>query len=395
MRNYRDDLLSARKDRMTMVRIPDLQQALPFVLTDSATEHGATSGWQQRRGQISPSQFVQTLVWGFLESPEATLGHLAHVAPAAGALVTPQALSQRFSARSVAWLRGVLQDALCLRLEAAPVAGALLRAFPGGVSLDDSTQIALPAVWQTVWEGGGTAAALTIPALCDLLRGARHVDLTPARPHDAVTRLANLTFPPGALVSEDRGYLEAARLRRRTPQGVATSVPVRCTRALQDEQGQRSNLLAWRRRHPHQPVERWVCWQGVGLRLVALPASPATAARKRQGIREAAARQGRVPPAAALALAEWIVLLTTVPPEQATSEQSATLMRLRWQIELLFKLWKDQGKLDETRGWNPARSETELSAKLLGLLLAHWVLLATAWQWADRSLVKAGQTIRE
>ena len=378
-----------------MVRIPDLQQALQFVLTDSATEHGATSGWQQRRGQISPSQFVQTLVWGFLESPEATLGHLAHVAHAAGALVTPQALSQRFSARSVALLRGVLQDALCLLLEAAPVEVALLRAFPGGVSLDDSTQIALPAVWQTVWDGGGTAAALKIPALFDLLRGALQVDLTPARQHDSVTRLANLTFPPGALVIEDLGYLEAERLRRRTTQGVATIVPVRCTLALQDEQGQRSNLLAWLRRHPHRPVERWVCWQGVGLRLVALPASPATAARKRQGIREAAERHGRVPPAAALALAEWIVLLTTVPPEQATIEQIATLMRLRWQIELLFKLWKDQGKLDETRGWNPARIETELYAKLLGLLLAHWVLLATAWQWADRSLVKAGQTIRE
>jgi len=61
---------------MTLVRIPELQQALQFVLTDSATEHGATSGWQQRRGQISPSQFVQTLVGGCLESPEATLGHL-------------------------------------------------------------------------------------------------------------------------------------------------------------------------------------------------------------------------------------------------------------------------------------------------------------------------------
>src|SRR5258708_18595036 len=163
MRNYRDDLLSARKDRMTMVRIPDLPQAVHFVLTDSATEHGATSGWQQRRGQSSPSQFVHTLVWGFLESPEATLGHRAHVAHATGALVTPQALSQRFSARSVAVLRGVLQDALCLLLEAAPVEVALLRAFPGGVSPVDSTPIAPPAVWQAVWDGGGAGASPPIP----------------------------------------------------------------------------------------------------------------------------------------------------------------------------------------------------------------------------------------
>src|SRR5262249_9845547 len=222
MRNYRDDLLSARKDRMTMVRMADLEGGVELVLSESGTEQGGTSGWQQRRGQISPSQFVQTLVWGFLESPEATLGHLAHVAHATGALVTPQALSQCFSARSVALLRGVLEDALCLLLEAAPVEVALRRAFPGGVSLDDSPQIALPAVWQTVWDGGGTAAALKIPARFDLLRGALQVDLTPARQHDAVTRLANLTFPPGALVIEDLGYLEAERLRRRTTPPVPT-----------------------------------------------------------------------------------------------------------------------------------------------------------------------------
>ena len=378
---------------MTLVRIPELQQALQFVLTDSATEHGATSGWQQRRGQISPSQFVQTLVGGCLESPEATLGHLApvahvphapHAPHAAGALVTPQARSQRFSARSVAWLRGVRQDALCLLLEAAPVEVALRRAFPGGVSLDDSTPIALPAVWQTVWEGGGTAAARTIPALFARLRGARHVDLTPARQHDAVTRLAHLTFPPGALVSEDRGYVEAERLRRRTTQGVVTSVPGRCTRALQDEPGQRSKQqpagLAAAPSPPARGALGLLAGEGVGLRLVALPASPATpataataatAARKRQGIREAAARQGRVPPAAALALAEGIGRLTPVPPEPAPSEQIATLRRLRWQSERLFKLWNDQGQRDETRGGNPARIETALSAKLLGLLLAH------------------------
>ncbi len=106
-------------------------------------------------------------------------------------------------------------------------------------------------------------------------------------------------------------------------------------------------------------------------------------------------RRGRAPSPATLDLADWIVLLTTVPPEQATIQQIATLMRLRWQLELIFKLWKDQGKLDETRGWSPARIETELYAKLLGLLIAHWVLLATAWSWPDRSLVKASQTFRE
>ena len=76
-----------------MRTICDIEAALQLVLVESASEHGVRSGWQQRRSPLSARQFVQTLVWGFLEAPEATLGQLAQVAHATGALVTPQALS--------------------------------------------------------------------------------------------------------------------------------------------------------------------------------------------------------------------------------------------------------------------------------------------------------------
>ena len=378
-----------------MGTIPELEGALQLVLEASATEHGVTSGWQRRRGQLSPSQFVQTLVFGFLEDPQATLGHLARVAHALGALVTPQAISQRFTPAAVALLRGVLTDALGLLLEAEPVAVALLRAFPGGVYLNDSTQLALHDDWAPAWPGGGIAAALKLPTRFDLLRGGVPVDLTPARQHDSVTRLANAAAPADALVVEDAGYWDVGRLRQRLAAGVATIVPLHAGLALRDAHGQRLDLLAWLRRQPEPLVERRVQTGGLTLRLVAVRARPQTVARHQASIREAAQNHGRTPPARALALADWILVLTTATSQQASAAQVATLMRLRWQIELLFKLWKDQGQLDETRGWNPARIEVEWYAKLLGLLVQHWVLLTTGWQWADRSLVKAGQTIRE
>jgi hypothetical protein len=380
---------------MTMVRISEVQEALQLILVESATERGLTSGWQRRRGHLSASQFVQTLVWGFLEAPEATLGHLARVAHASGALVTPQALSQRFSDRSVDLLYGVLSDALGLLLEAEPVAVALLGAFPGGVYLDDTTQIALPGAWQSRWDGGGTAAALKLPTLVDLLRGGVQAELTPARQHDSATGLANGPFPAGSVVVEDTGYLDVPRMCRRQEHGVDTILPLRSNLVLCDAHHQRIDLLAWLQTQPPGPVERTVYVHGCPLRLVAVLASAATARRKRLSLRADGQRRGRPPTGRALALAEWIVVLTTVPAEQATAAQVLTLMRLRWQIELLFKLWKDQGKLDETRGWKAERILTELYAKLLGLLIQHWIVLATGWQWADRSLVKAGQTIRE
>jgi hypothetical protein len=65
-----------------------------------------------------------------------------------------------------------------------------------------------------------------------------------------------------------------------------------------------------------------------------------------------------------------------------------------WQIELLFKLWKSHGHLDQSRSAKPWRVLTEVFAKLLAMLVQHWVLLTGCWDHPDRSLVKAAQTIR-
>lgn len=377
------------------MRIPELWEALQVVLQESALEWGQRSGWQQRRGRITAAQFVQTLVWGWLADPHASLGQLTRMAHTTGALVTAQAISQRFSSRSVALLRGVLRDAFAVAVAAAPLDVALLQRFPGGVYLNDTTQLPLPDDWHATWDGGGIAAALKIPVVLDLMHGTLQAELVPARQHDTKTSLANLTFPPESVVIEDLGYLDLDRMQRRQEHGVATLVPLRCTLAVADAQGRRIQVHAWLNRHPNEVVERTVLIHGQWLRLVALPASAATTARKQQGIRQSARKHGRVPNPTALALAAWIIVLTTVPPEQATSHQIGTLMRLRWQIELVFKLWKDQGKLDETRGWNPERIETEWYAKLLGVLLQHWILVTTSWQQVDRSWTKVGAAIRE
>jgi hypothetical protein len=76
---------------------------------------------------------VQTVAFGFLEHPHATLGHLARVACTLGAAVTPQAISQRFTKNSVALMRGVVMDALGILLAADPVDVDWLQRFKGGV----------------------------------------------------------------------------------------------------------------------------------------------------------------------------------------------------------------------------------------------------------------------
>ena len=85
-------------------------------------------------------------------------------------------------------------------------------------------------------------------------------------------------------------------------------------------------------------------------------------------------------------------------PRGGTPLLSATeallLLRARWQVELLFKLWKSHGLLDESRSAKPWRRLCELYAKLLALLVQHWLLLLSCWRYPDRSLVQAAQTIQ-
>ena len=52
---------------------------------------------------------------------------------------------------------------------------------------------------------------------------------------------------------------------------------------------------------------------------------------------------------------DWSVICTNIPSELLTLEEGFVLMRTRWQIELVFKLWKSEGRIDEWRSEKPYR----------------------------------------
>ena len=87
--------------------------------------------------------------------------------------------------------------------------------------------------------------------------------------------------------------------------------------------------------------------------------------------------------------------MTNLPPETFTPDDILCLQRLRWQIELLFKLWKSDLSLDEWRSQLPHQILSEVYAKLLLALIQHWLLLLGCWQHENRSLVKAAKVLRK
>jgi hypothetical protein len=83
------------------------------------------------------------------------------------------------------------------------------------------------------------------------------------------------------------------------------------------------------------------------------------------------------------------ILITNVPAARLTVQEALIVARTRWQIELLFKLWKSHGQIDESRSDKPWRMLCEVYAKLLAMLVQHWILVVCCWCYPNRSLTKA------
>jgi hypothetical protein len=131
----------------------------------------------------------------------------------------------------------------------------------------------------------------------------------------------------------------------------------------------------------------------VAVRLLAVRVPPQQAKQRRERAKQQAGRKHkrRKTSPARLRLADWTVLITNVAAEQLSLDEALVLQRLRWQIELLWKLWKQHAQVDQWRSKKPWRILTEAYAKLLGLLIEHWLVVLGCWQDPNRSLMKAYQ----
>ena len=135
--------------------------------------------------------------------------------------------------------------------------------------------------------------------------------------------------------------------------------------------------------------------QRIPMRLLMLRVPKAIGDKRRADLLADAQRRQQTVTEETLRLADWTILITDVPARQLSFEEALVLLRERWQMELLYKLWKQHAKVDEWRTANPWRMLCELYAKLIGVLLQHWLMVRLAWQDAQRSLVKLAQVLRD
>jgi Transposase DDE domain len=378
---------------------------LQTVLGSELDQIGRQTGAIRRQRKFSGSTLLKTIVLALLKSPKAGPANYASAAAKLGVIVTPEAIEKRFTSRLVTFLRAALKRAVVKAVAARPVDLELLRRF-SAVRIGDSTQIALPESYAAEFPGcGGVAgsgkAALKIQVLWDLLTGELlTLELEPGRRSDARSALLQGPVPVGSLSILDLGYFRLERFAElgrsgafwisRWQQGTETFHP----------DGRPLNLLSHLGQHRAVgPVDMPILLgveARVACRLIALRAPQEIAARRRQKAAEKASKHGRTASPEHLAWCDWTVYVTNCPAEMLSWKEVVVLYRARWQIELLFKLWKSHGGLDKHPSSRPAEWQmAELLAKLMGVIVQHWLLLRCTWVDARRSLWKAAGVIRD
>lgn len=385
-----------------MSNVPQIAQAMQEVLGETALRAGRESGFIQRELKLTGASFVQILVFTWMANPAASYEELAQTAALLGVTITPQGLEQRFTRTAADCLKRVLEATLAQVFRAQPAAVPLLERFTE-VYVQDSSVIVLPHSLRDLWAGCGgatpSAAAVKLQVRWALRSGALDgFFLTDGRANDPGSPIQKLSVPQGALRLADLGYWSVPRLAEIGRGGGYWLSRLQAGTHVWQTSGEPLKVpctLAQQREDTLELQVELGAVQRLPCRLLAQRVPAEVSAQRRRKLRQKANKKGFTPTQLQLTLCDWTVLVANVPADRLTLCEALTLLRVRWQIELLFKHWKSVGQINTSRSAKPERQLCELYAKLLGQVLQHWCLLCGTWDYLTRSLTKAARLVQK
>lgn len=232
----------------------------------------------------------------------------------------------------------------------------------------------------------------------DLLKGALHgPHLSHGRTHDLGSVLRQERMEAGSLWIADLGYFALVVMVQLVKGGVFFLQRYK-EGVILWQGSKRVDVLDLLPRTPGENVDLEVSCganKQVKARLLAHQVPESVAEQRRKHLTERARTHQKAVSARSWELCQWTILLTNVPVSQLSLREAVALIRARWQIELLFKLWKSQGLVDEWSSQKPWQVLGEVYAKLLGLVVQHWLLIQGCWDDHHHSLTQAAAVVRD
>ena len=414
----------------TPVQFEELDEMIQELLGETANQLARETHFVQRKSPLDGAHFAQGLIFGWLSHPEATYSMLQQLLSVAGCEVSAQALEKRMTAQAADFLLNLLYACTTACVACEPVTTEILNRFEG-VYLQDGTVIGLPNSLQGLYRGfGGNTSesglsALRVQVRLNVSTGAMQgpwIAEAVQSERGGPGWMQQAPLPAGALLLTDAGYITLHEIKQHQEQQRLWMSHARADFRITDASGVKYSLPQLvQKKAKSGVVDEWVT---VGsqrslqqkVRLIAFAVSDESQRKQHERVgqqskaRAKGSRGNAVvgkkhqatktkrhrhrPSKARQALSGWTVLVTNVPKERLAAHEARVLIRVRWHIELRWRLWKERGQVDIWRSAKPMRILCEIYAKLMGCMIQHWIILKGCWQQPDRSMVKASQVVQ-
>lgn len=355
------------------------QAQIEMFLGEIGSLLASQTGFVQRESKFDGNALVQVMSLGTLENGTASLTPFAQVAADLGIEISPSGIHQRLDMEAVELLSEVCR--LWVQQPQSSAVREVLQDFPA-VHVIDSSRIVLPPALASHFRGGRNPATLKVQLAYEYRSGrVEALQVEEGVCPDQRCELPEEISEAGDLVIFDLGSFHQERFARLTQQGVYFLSRLQSQVGGYEGAADPQSLDVW---EPLQQVSHDVTMgeqavylgqrARVPVRLVYYRVPPQVAQERRRRAKQAAKKRNTTCSQAYLERLDWVFFITNVPMGWLSGAQVGVVYRVRWQIEVIFKVWKSEMDWDGMGHWRVARMLTQFYGRCLALLLFHRLL---------------------
>lgn len=353
----------------------------------TAKQKAREIGFEKRERKISASLFLMSIVCTVYVHGKITLSNLSSVARQIDKRcdASEQAFEKKFTKKALEFLQKMFAVVMRQNIEAQTKAIIpLISAFEAVYVLDSST-VSLPESLKEQFEGSGGSASLAaskVYLLLDWLSGKyESVKITAGIKADQdMGKCFTRGKKPNSLWLMDLGFWNLALFSaiKRIGSYFLSRLHGQTNIYIKEKKLVKFDLDKFLALAPRDGFFEFQVHLGaeekLPARLIILPVPKQAADERRRKLKQDYQKRGKTPSQKTLNRLDWNLFVTNVDSSVLPTSTIAIVYKIRWQVELTFKLAKSDAQLDHTLSCKPNRVMCEFYARLIALVTFNRLL---------------------